>query len=118
HSYNSVYNRNQLDMQVQNLNVSAPATYPIYIVGNVFTARLFNSSTFSGYPASWPTATALKTHLTPNSAQASYTLNRNYARAKAKDGNMAYMSLEFDYVGLTTGTGTSFNEAVVGGGFT
>ena len=118
HSFNSVYNRNQLDVQVQNLNVSVPATYPIYLINNVFTSRLFNSSTFSGYPASWPTAAALKTHLSPNSAKASYALNRNYARAKAKDGNMSYMSLEFDYVGLTTGAGASFSEVVVGGGLT
>lgn len=114
-SVHSIYNRNQLDIFVQGLNVPTPATYPFTIKSNVFTARAFNRVSMSGYPNTWTSANSLKTKLTPINAQASFSLNRNFARAKCKDTIMKYMGIHFDYVGSTVGAGTSFCEVVIGG---
>ena len=113
-SVHSIYNRNQLDIYVQGLNVPTPAVYPFTIKSNVFTARQFNKTTMTGYPNTWASTTTLKTKMTPSDATPSYVLNRNYPRAMAKDSLMKYMGITFENVGNTVGAGTSFSEVVIG----
>ena len=113
-SVHSIYNRNQLDIYVQGLNVPTPAVYPFTIKSNVFTARQFNKTTMTGYPNTWASTTTLKTKMTPIDATPSYVLNRNYPRAMAKDSVMKYMGITFENVGNTVGAGTSFSEVVIG----
>ncbi|WP_113662361.1 T9SS type A sorting domain-containing protein [Pedobacter nanyangensis] len=110
----SVFNRNQLDISVRNYNPSTSTTYPFSVLGSVFTARAFD--TVSGYPDNWPTASALRTKLTVNSAKDAYRLSRSYPRAMCKDSMMKYMGLRFEYVGATTGGGATFYETAIGGG--
>ncbi|MGC4057325.1 MAG: hypothetical protein QM743_04285 [Chitinophagaceae bacterium] len=120
YSVHSVYNRNQGAIYVANYNpATTDSVYPFTIKSNVFTARDVRPATFLGYPRIWPSATQLKAQPVPTDLKPSFIVNKTYPRAKDKSGNMCYIAMEFDHVGLTRtpfSTGRLVYEVAIGGG--
>jgi hypothetical protein len=117
----STFNRNQVDISVNRAYTpSSAGTFPIQIVNSVFTARLFTRFNSPGYPFRWPSVSTLKGWVTPPiDGKPSYAVNRNYLKSLCKDTSIfSYLGVRINTIGTTFGSGSSFNEVVIGGGST
>jgi hypothetical protein len=111
-SSNSVYNRNLTGIYISNFKSTAALSYPFTFAGNVFTARLFDGGSVSGYPLSWPTAASLQARGTVVTAQANDAVHQNYTKALCKNGIFSNAGISLNEVGITVGS--SYYEILVG----
>ncbi|MBE9598703.1 T9SS type A sorting domain-containing protein [Pedobacter sp. MC2016-24] len=115
-STNSVYNRNQVDIYIDNLTAytAASTVYPFTITGNVFTARMFKGTTFPGYPRKWPTARQLKDSAN-DGTKPLYNLSRYYTKSLCKNGVFSNAGILLNKMGFYDAAFNRYYEVVIGG---
>jgi hypothetical protein len=118
-SENSVYNRNQVDISLNNYRDFTDSICPFRFLSNVFTARQIDHSNFVGYPNIWPSARYLKTPIVPaTDTKPSFVLSRNYPKALRKDHQFSLICVRINNAGFTNPAGNYLSEVVIGGGIT
>jgi len=104
----AIFNRNITGISIDNYKDSTGSDYPFVFRSTVFTSR--ELSTYSGYPAQWPSAKALRGMYANTAATAPFNLCKNYAERNTKNGVPAFVGLRLTNVGVTrVGTGAYYS---------
>lgn len=115
----STFNRNQVDISMNNYKVSSPARLPITIKGNLFTARKFYRTSIPGYPRTWMSTNTLKAATAITDSKPPYYISKTPAltKAKCKDTTIfSHVGVRTTDIGLTSGAGVYQSEVWIGEG--
>ena len=109
----SVFNSNNLAVYIENYLPSSPSTYPFSFVNSVFSSRLFNAATYTGYPEFWPGPDVLKATVA-NGIYPPFYVDRYFAKIKCKNDQQAEAGIRLKEVGDESSG--SYAEIIIGGG--
>jgi hypothetical protein len=114
---NSTFNRNYIDIYMEDYRPATPAVLPITIYGNLFTSRLFNGTVMPGYPNSWTSTSTLKNTTTVIDSKPAYFVSNSFAKVNCKAPDVvSYIGIRAANLGLTTGVRTYTSELRLGMG--
>lgn len=116
---NSTFNRNQVDISMNDYKVSSPAILPFTIKDNLFTARMFSRTSMSGYPNTWTGTATLKATTSVTDSKAPYYISKTPELSKAlcKDTTIAsYLCVRTIDIGATSSAGVYQSEVKIGEG--
>ena len=116
---NSTFNRNQVDISMDDYKVSSPSILPITIKGNLFTARKFSRTSMTGYPNIWFTTNTLKASTSVTDAKPAYYISKSSSllKAKCKDASIfSFVGVRANNIGQTSSTGIYQSEIKIGEG--